>query len=187
MFEKLKQQWKQLIGEASVLRDSRTGNWGYQFSRPYMLDSSRVDYPLARELYRNVNDKYKLGAAFAKPVVNTTAGFVGTPGFTYVDNEADQALEAAIQRWTGKILRINRNTLRDGDVFARIVRMPGKFDSKQTFDLTMIPPEWVTLIADPLTGAWQKIIIRHPVVTSDDTGRKTGDYGIFEILTPTER
>jgi len=187
MLEALQKTWRRLVGETSVLRDWRAGNWGYQFSRPYTLDSSRVDYTLARELYRNVNDKYKLGAAFAKPVINTTAGFMGAPAFTYSDIEADQVLEQAAQKWTGKILRINRNTLRDGDVFARIVRVPGRFDNKQIFDLTLVPPEWVTPIIDPLTGAWQTLIIRHPVVVTDNTGRKTGDYSIIETLTPRER
>lgn len=187
MLDRAKKHLRRLIGETSILRDWRAGNWGYQFSRPYTLDSGRVDYTLARELYRNVNDKYKLGAAFAKPVINTTAGFMGVPSFTHVDTEADQALEQVIQRWTGKILRINRNTLREGDVFARIVRVPGKFDPKQLFDLTLIPPEWVMPIVDPLTGAWQKMIIRHPVVLTDPTGRKVGDHSIVETLTPQTR
>lgn len=183
MLEKL----RQIIGETSVLRDKRAWGWGYQFTRPYTLDSSRVDYALARELYRNTADNYKLGAAFAKPVVNTTSGFIGVPAFTHTDIEADQALEQAIQRWMGKVLRINRNTLRDGDVYARIVRVPGRFDQRQTFDLQLVPPEWVTPVVDPLTGAWQTLIIRHPVVMTDATGRKTGDYSITETLTPRER
>ena len=183
MLEKL----KRLIGEISVLRDKRAWGWGYQFTRPYTLDSSQVDYPLAQQLYRNTADNYKLGAAFAKPVVNTTAGFMGAPAFTHVDLEADQALEQAVQKWTGKILRVNRNTLRDGDVYVRIVRLPGRFDNKQTFDLQLIPPEWVTPVPDPLTGSWQMLIIRHPVVVTDATGRKIGDYNIIETLTPRER
>lgn len=177
--------WKQLIGEISVLR--HTSGWGYQFTRPYQLDSTRVDYNLARELYRNINDKYKLGAAFAKPVINTTAGFVGLPSFTHIDDEADQALESIVQKWTGKLLRINRNTLRDGDVFARITRVRNKFDNKQSFDLTLIPPEWVTPIIDPLTSEWQMLVIRHPVVVTDPTGRKIGDYTVIETLTPQNR
>ena len=187
MLDKVKMRLRQLVGEASALRDRSAGVWGYQFTRPYTLDSSRVDYALARELYRNTNDSYKLGAAFVKPVVNTTAGFMGAPAFTHADVEADQALEQAMQKWTGKILRINRNVLRDGDVFARIVMEPGRFDQRQSFGLQLVPPEWVTPIIDPLTGAWHKLIIRHPVSLTDNTGRKTGDYSIIETLTPTER
>ena len=182
-----KQGWlRRVIGEISVLRTS--GLRAFGFFTPYTLDSSRVNYDLARELYRNVNDKYKLGAGFAKPIINTTAGFMGSPHFTHEDPEADQELERAFSKWTGKILRLNRNTLRDGDVFARIVRVPSRFKSdEKQFDLMLIPPEWVTPIVDPLTGGWQQVIIRHPVVVTDANGRKQQDYTIVETLTPTQR
>ena len=164
------------------------GLQAFGFFTPYTLDSSRVDYALARELYRNTNDRYKLGAGFAKPIVNTTAGFMGAPHFTHADPEADQELERAFQRWTGKVLRINRNTLRDGDVFARIALMPSRFKpDEQQFELLLIPPEWVTPIVDPLTGGWQQVVIRHPVVVTDASGRKQQDYTIVETLTPTQR
>lgn len=91
-------------------------------------------------------------------------------------------------RWTGKLLRVNRNALRDGDVFARIIRVPDRFDRKQeVFELTLIPPEWVTPITDPLTGQWQQLIIRHPVMATDAQGRKTNEYTVVETLTPEAR
>lgn len=177
--------WQRLIGEISVLRTS-----GLTFGSfaPYTLDSSRVDYNLARELYRNTNDRYKLGAGFAKPIINTTAGFMGAPHFTHADPEADQELEHAFSKWTGKVLRLNRNTLRDGDVFARIARIPNRFKpDKLHFELMLTPPEWVTPIVDQLTGGYQQVIIRHPVVVTDANGRKQQDYTIVETLTPTQR
>lgn len=158
------------------------------FFTPYKLDSSRVDYALARELYRNTNDRYKLGAGFAKPIINATAGFMGVPHFTHADPGADQELEKAFARWTGKVLRLNRNTLRDGDVFVRIVRVPNRFKpNEQHFELMLLPPEWVTPIVDPFTGGWQKVIIRHPVLITDENGHKQQDYAIVETLTPTQR
>jgi hypothetical protein len=176
------------LGEISVLRNSWPSGWGFKFMTSYALDSSRVDYDLARQLYRNTADKYKLGAGFAKPVINTTAGFMGAPHFTHVDPEADQNLEKFITRWTGKILRVNRNVLRDGDVFARIVRAPNKFNSKQEiFELILIPPEWIMPIPDPLTGQWQQLIIKHPVIITDNQGRKVIDYTVTETLTPKTR
>lgn len=174
------------IGEISVLR--RNISWGFSFTIPYTLDSSRVDYKLARELYRNTADKYKLGAGFAKPIINTTAGFMGAPHFTHTDPEADKALEEEMSRWVGKILRINRNTLRDGDVFARIARIPNRFNpNEETFGLLLIPPEWVTPIIDPLTGEWQELIIRHPVIVHDKEGRKVNEYSIIERITTRSR
>ena len=45
----------------------------------YQLDSSQVDYELARQLYQNDNDDYKLGAPFVRPIINSTVGFMGVP------------------------------------------------------------------------------------------------------------
>ena len=59
----------------------------------YKLDSSRVDYSLARELYQNKNQSYKLGAAFIKPIINSTVGFMGVPHFQIEDEEANATLE----------------------------------------------------------------------------------------------
>lgn len=174
------------IGEISVLRNSRS--WGFNFIAKYSLDSSRVDYDMARQLYRNMHDKYKLGAGFAKPIINTAAGFMGVPHFTHTDPEADKALEDEMDRWVGKVLRINRNTLRDGDVYTRMARIPDRFNPKEEmFDLLLTPPEWITPVPDPLTGQWQEIVIRHPVVITDNNGRETARYTIVETITPKKR
>ncbi len=176
------------VGEISVLR-----SMGLQLSGffvPYSLDSSRVNYELARELYANTAEKYKLGAGFARPIINTTAGFMGAPHFSHVDSvpEADQELEKAFSRWTGKLLRINRNTLRDGDVFARIVQTPDKFGTnRMTFDLVLIPPEWVTPIPDPINGGWLEVIIRTPVEVRDRDNRVLYKYTVTETLTKKSR
>ena len=156
---------------------------------PYRLDSSRVNYDLARELYRNINDKYKLGAGFARPIVDTAAGFMGAPHFDHPDPEAAQALEGDMERWTGKILRVNRNAIRDGDQFARIVRVQSRFDprKREAFDLQLIPPEWCSPVPDPITGTWQQLVIRYPVKTMDANGRTTAEYTITETLTPSTR
>ena len=176
------------LGEISVLRNSRSSGGGFNFMKQYTLDSSRVDYDLARQLYRNTADKYKLGAAFAKPVVNTTAGFIGVPHFTHQDPEADRMLEKMMVQWTGKLFRSNRNVLRDGDVFARIALVPDKFNSgKEVFDLQLIPPEWVIPMIDPLSGQWQQLVIRYPVTVTDVQGRVVTEYTLTEILTPKTR
>ncbi|AEE95299.1 phage portal protein [Mahella australiensis] len=178
--------FKKATGEISALR-----NWVpyfYAYMVPYKLDSSRVDYKLARALYNNADDRYKLGAGFARPIINTTAGFMGVPHFTHADPEADNELESVMSKWAGKLLRINRNVLRDGDVFVRIDRVPAKFNSRQqVFDLRLIPPEWVTPILDPLTGSYQQLIIRYPVTVTDAQGRTINDYTVTETLTGTAR
>lgn len=173
------------VGEISALRNTRL--WSFSYFTPYKLDSSRVNYDLARQLYRNTADKYKLGAAFARPVINSTAGFMGAPHFTHADPEADRELEKVMTAWTGKLFRLNRNTLRDGDVFARIAMVRGKFSGQEVFDLQLISPEWVQPVPDPLTGSWQELVIRYPVVVNDSNGREMARYTVTETLRPNSR
>lgn len=183
IFQRLARAAVGAVGEISVLRDSRVMAWGRQFWVPYTLNSTRVNYTLARTLYANTEDAYKLGAGFAKPIINATAGFMGAPSFTHVDPEADQALEAQFTRWTGRLLQANRNALRDGDVFARIVRVPDKFDrGREVFDLMLVPPEWVMPVRDPLTGGWQEVVITSPVRIVDADGREKAAYTVKETL-----
>jgi len=178
-------QWlRDAIGEISVLRT--LGGWFGSFNPGYMLDSSRVDYNLARELYNNTNDDYKLGAGFARPIINTTAGFMGVPHFSHMgaNEEADQELERAFSRWSGKLLRIHRNALRDGDVFARLTATADQFDPKRSvIDLMLIPPEWVTPIPDPVNGGYLEVIIRTPVEIKDEDGRLKHKYYVVERIT----
>lgn len=172
------------FGEISYLRSLWQNAWGFQFSPTYSLDSSRVDYKLARELYTNTNDSYKLGAAFARPVVNTAAGFMGAPHFNHADPEAGQFLEDTFNRLTGKLLRINRNALRDGDVFARASLDENRFDPRQkSLNLTLIPPEWCTPVVHPVTGRLQALVIRNNVPLLDDKGRKSTEFSITETIT----
>ncbi|WP_067936378.1 phage portal protein [Alicyclobacillus kakegawensis] len=174
--------WRRAIGEINALRQQM---WSVSdFTVPYTLDSSRVDYHLARDLYRNTREQYKLGAAFAKPIINTTAGFMGVPHFSHDDPDADQALEEHFTRWRGKLLRAVRNALRDGDVFVQLARYPDKFSRQPRFQLQLIPPEWVTPVLDPITGEWAQVVIRHPVTIRDTDGRVTSEYVVDETWTP---
>jgi hypothetical protein len=154
---------------------------------PYMLDSSVVNYDLARSLYQNTDDKYKLGAAFARPIINATAGFMGAPGFKHPDDEASQALEAFFKFRLGKLLRINRNTLRDGDVYVRLWMQTDRFTGQDVFELGLIPPEWVVPIRNPLTGALAQVIIRHPVLHTDANGLQQYQYTVTETITEQNR
>lgn len=174
--------WRHALGEINALRQQIWTVSDYYV--PYTLDSSRVDYQLARDLYRNTNEKYKLGAAFAKPIINTTAGFMGVPHFSHDDPDADQALEEHFTRWRGKLLRAVRNTLRDGDVFVQLSRYPDKFSQQPRFQLQLIPPEWVVPVLDPITGEWAEVVIRHPVVIKDENGRPVEQYVVEEKWTP---
>ena len=67
-----KQGWlKKAVGEISKLRQGIFGKFGSliggSWNVPYVLNSSRVDYDLARQLYHNTHDDYKLGAGLPSP------------------------------------------------------------------------------------------------------------------------
>jgi len=155
--------------------------WG-RWNVPYVLNSSRVDYTLARQLYHNTHDDYKLGAGFAKPIVNTLAGFMGVPRFHSKDEEAQQVLDDHVNRWVSRMQRVHQLTLRDGDCFVMLANLalddPLYPDEKTGIDVIIIPPEQVADIEiDPLT--------RKPIAYTIQ-GRNKWDNGVREY-TVTQR
>ena len=113
-----------ITGEMSALRDRFSGLLTGRHSQSYTLDSSKVDYKLSRALYRNEAEGYKLGAGFAKPVIDTTVGFMGTPRWVSEDDGAQEVLDEHMERLRAAMQKVNRNTFRDGDCFIRIFRKP---------------------------------------------------------------
>ncbi|NPV30644.1 MAG: phage portal protein [Firmicutes bacterium] len=147
------------IGEISKLRQplGLFGQviWG-RWNVPYVLGSSRVDYVLARQLYHNTHDDYKLGAGFAKPIVNTLAGFMGVPRFYCEDEEAQAVLKKHAARWVSRMQRTHQLCLRDGDCFVMLANLavddPLYPEDDTRIEYVIIPPEQVVDIeVDPLT------------------------------------
>ena len=156
-----KQGWlKKAVGEISKLRQGIFGRFGSliggRWNVPYVLGSSRVDYDLARQLYHNTHDDYKLGAGFAKPIINTLAGFMGAPRFRTKDEEAQEVLDEHVSRWVSRMQRTHQLALRDGDCFVMLANLenddPLYPDEENRIDFIIIPPEQVADIElDPIT------------------------------------
>ncbi len=159
-----KQGWlKKAVGEISKLRQGIFGRFGRfgsliggSWNVPYVLNSSRVDYGLARQLYRNTHDDYKLGAGFAKPIINTLAGFMGVPHFRCKDEEGQEVLDEHVSRWVSRMQRTHQLSLRDGDCFVMLANLenddPLYPDEENKIDFIIIPPEQVADIeVDPIT------------------------------------
>ena len=122
----------------------------------YTLDNSKVDYKLARELYQNKNPKYELGAAFIKPVINSTVGFMGVPHFTIEDEDAQEVLDDFVLENTSKMIRTHSNALKLGDCYVWPTREkrenPLYPEKKERIIYNIIPPEEVEdIILDPIT------------------------------------
>lgn len=136
------------IGEMMRLNGGTTGT--------YKLDSSKVDYELARNLYQNKDDRYKLGAAFVRPIINSTVGFMGVPHFTSEDENAQATLDDFILDNTSKMLKTHSNALKLGDCYVWLTREervnPLYPDKKIRIIYNLIPPEEIKdIILDPTT------------------------------------
>ncbi|MFA9457419.1 phage portal protein [Halalkalibacter sp. AB-rgal2] len=184
------------IGEMSRLR-TNIGMFGWgvvgSWSRPYKLDSSKVDYQKARELYDNTDDEYKLGAGFVKPVVNTAAAFIGVPRFRSQDEDAEKILNEFMERYRARATRIHRNSIRDGDSYVWITREEQKnktlYPSSPStrIVLNILPPEQVQdIILDPITSEPMAYILESEHTWVDDEFNKK-KYKMIQIIKAGER
>lgn len=174
-----KAKWlKRVAGEISKLRNMLFNSiysikTGASYSA-YKLDSSRVVYALARQLYHNTDDRYKLGAGFAKPVVNATVGFMGVPRFQADDEDAQEILDGFFDQNTSKMQRTHKNALREGDCFVWLTREEYEDaalypESKARLKYNIIPPEQVKhIILNPMTNTVREYILESSHEWVDD-------------------
>lgn len=167
------------VGEMSKLRDNFLGKIGISIGSPgttYKLDSSRVDAKRARELYYNTDDDYKLGAGFAKPIINIKAAFIGIPEFNIGDKEAKEVLDSFIQTNRSKMQNTHRNALREGDCLVWLTREEEN-DKSLYPELTtvlkynILPPEMVKEIKrNPLTNEPIEYVLEFETEWADEKG-----------------
>jgi hypothetical protein len=164
---------QRIAGEMSKLRNSLARSpfgwrlFGGSLGPVYQLNSSKVDYQRARELYHNELDEYKLGGGFAKPIVNTPVGFMGVPRFRSEDPEAQDVLDDFFGANVSLMQQVHRDSLRDGDCYVWITReeeedadlYPEAKGARLVFNL--IPPEQVTdIVTDPISGHIQEYVLK---------------------------
>jgi hypothetical protein len=177
--KKQKSLWSRVAGEVSKLRTALTGAWGVFtgiYAKAYKLDSSRVDYGLARALYDNTEDRYKLGAGFAKPVINNCVGFMGVPQFRSEDEDAQAVLDDFFGANVARMQEAHRNALRDGDCLIWVTREEAgdsalfpETDARLVFNI--IPPEQVQrIVRNPVTGVPIEYILVSEHTWFDEAG-----------------
>jgi len=150
---------KRALGEISKLRDMFSSSWRIitgTYMNAYKLDLSRVDCKKARALYDNTNEDYKLGAGFAKPVINTTVGFMGVPHFISEDEEAQKNLDDFFGNNTSRMQRTHRDTLRDGDCFIWVTR-------EENVDAALYPESKIRLVYNIIPSEQVIGVVRDPV------------------------
>lgn len=183
-------------GEISKLR---IGSWFFNvrnmYSAPYSLHiEGHVDYRRARDLYYNRDDAYKLGAGFAKPIVNTLAGFMGTPKFQCEDDAAQEALEGFCDGLMSIMQRVHQKNLVDGECFLRLVNLPADttlYPENRTqtrLSAVIIPPEQIPtggIEYDPVTHEYTAVTILTKNKWVDEYG-DLQEYRYRQRITKTE-
>lgn len=187
-----KQGWlKKAVGEISKLRQGVFGKFGSliggSWNVPYVLNSTRVDYEIARQLYHNTHDDYKLGAGFAKPIINTLAGFMGVPHFRCQDEEAQEVIDEHVIRWVSRMQRTHQLSLRDGDCFVMLANLenddPLYPDEENRIDFIIIPPEQIADIElDPITRRPKAYAIKARAKWKDEAGQEK-EYTVLQKFT----
>ncbi|MBY9081006.1 phage portal protein [Paenibacillus sp. HN-1] len=182
------------VGEISKLRQGIAGLFGTitgVLGGTYHLDSSRVDYQKARELYDNTLDSYKLGAGFAKKVVNATVGFIGLPEFKSEDEDAATLLNDFLKANESKAQQTHLNAIKEGDCYVWLTRekndSPLYKDEETRIMYNIIPPEQVKREErDPLTGEINRYVLESDHTWYDDSGAER-KCKIKQLLTAEER
>lgn len=183
-------------GEISKLR---IGSWFFNvrnmYSAPYSLHiEGHVDYRRARDLYYNRDDAYKLGAGFAKPIVNTLAGFMGTPKFQCEDDAAQEALEGVCDGLMSIMQRVHQKNLVDGECFLRLVNLPADttlYPENRTqtrLSAVIIPPEQIPtggIEYDSVTHEYTAVTILTKNKWVDENG-DLQEYRYRQRITKTE-
>lgn len=186
---------------SNSLRSTFRVNQGSYFSKQPAFDRTTINYDLARQLYRNDGDQWKLGSGFCKPIVDSCVSFIGIPVASTADEEQDDFINRSIsQYWAEEIQNMFRNALRDSRTIVR-VRKPSLFDPfveredlKQSF-LEIIDPDRADLFYDAQSGVIVEAIITHKIDMKIDEREtnyntqvyqipKTKVHTIYEIITP---
>ena len=168
------------------------------FSSEYRLDSSQVDYNLARALYYNTNQDYKLGAGFARPAIDVPAGFMGVPILRAEDpkGESQVWLDRSVKNWAGAIRKAHKMVMRDGEVVVRLRpqnRAPAYqalFEaSDKDLELAIVPTEAFEILGkeedlDAVEGIKFKHVFLMPT-EGDDQGQDR-EVVLFETVTASE-
>lgn len=177
-------KWSQKVsGEISKLRSRLPLPFGWggglttgTLGGSYKLDSSKVDYELTKQLYYNTHDEYKLGAGFAKSVINNTVSFMGVPNFKTADKDAQEVINKFFENNISNMQRTQRDSLRDGDCYVWITREDEKDaqlypEESKRLVYNIIPPGQVKDIKrDPMTGLVEAYVLEAEHEWEDEKG-----------------
>lgn len=170
------------------------------WNRSVALPTEQVDFNLARELYKNSNQDYSLGAGFCRPIIDSAVEFIGLPRATSDNPTRDDFLNECIHTyWADAIQQMVRDCTRDSKVVVRM-SLPN-YLSNPLFAaeeigrarMEVLPPERVRVYYNPVQGDQVDMaIIEYAIPMLDeepDLIQPWNDptetiHSIFEVITP---
>jgi len=163
------------------------------FTSPYRLDTSEVDYALARRLYYNRDQRYKLGSGFSRPAINVPVGFMGVPILTADTQGGDEQmwLDRLTAQWASQMQKAHKMCLRDGEVLVKLRPMnrSGAYAALYTPDdkdleLALIPTEAFEIISkDEDLDAIEAVKIKHVFMRPDGSTGELVEVILYETIT----
>lgn len=162
------------------------------FASPYRLVSSKVNYALARRLYYNTDQEYKLGAGFARPAIDVPVGFMGLPRLLAEDKTSDNQmwLDRHLKSWAGSVSMAHKMAMRDGEVLVRLRpknRAPAYralfTEDDRDLELGLVPTEAFEILSkDEDIDAIEAVKIKH-VFLAPDPGGNDREVVLYEKVT----
>lgn len=147
---------EQITSVTDSLRSSFRSLGREVWPRIPLYDNSKVDYDLARKLYRNDDSKLNLGSGFSRIIIDTTVAFIGIPHVKGGDNELnDNFLNECLQNyWRAELQQMVRDSCRDSKVIVRVRQhsfedpLVAQAERDHCY-LEIVPPERCRILYDP--------------------------------------
>lgn len=140
--------FSRVVGSKRNVIESGTPHYFNVFtSQNHSYEGASVNYQLARDMYRNLNNTYALSAHLLKPIIDSSVSFIGKPIIASANKRVKTALEACLENIdTRSVIRIAE---REGTCF---VWLQYNNSINGNIEFVVPRPEAVQHIAiDPIT------------------------------------
>ena len=166
------------------------------FSSPYRLDITEVDFELARKLYYNRDERYKLGAGFARPTINVPVGFMGIPILVADTKGGDEQvwLDRFVKDSSSQMSKAHLMALRDGEVLVRL-QPKNRSDAyaslwspeDKDLEIILVPTEAFEIISkDEDIDAIESVKIKHVFLQEPEGGGTMREVTLYETITASQ-
>lgn len=188
------------FGLRSALKSLSSGYYSSPTS-PVLRDT-KIKKNDARALYFNTNPMLNKGAFLARPIVDSTADYIGIPRLSTQNDDTDVIINNWVTKfWKKQLWEMYKNSLREADTWVRLRKpFPSPLISsveEDVIELEVYDSDRVTPYYNPVTNQLSRVEILTKVYIEDApfdpnliyaTGLSTHgrEHEIIEIVTPNQ-